>query len=369
MPRWTPKSGAERVRQALKDKRAMLERANVQSRPAEVLHGGRGMSEWPTHSWDSTASATISGIHWTPLQPVTAYAWHGTAESAFASTTYHYQGNALWDWATTINEHIVSYGSATAWQPFEPVEPLTQEEADRRLAATRHAAHKSAIRRRKAIKKGRKLLLEVLTEAQQQEYARTKAFTVTGADGKIYKLRKGGTTHQIDESGLAILSHCIHLPYSYIDEDTLVAVKMLLENDPKEFLKIANTSRLAPSLGISVPGLPQEMEDRAAALAGGIDAINMRFNQLSIAAAHARDDVRRMGRAYEEAGEAFRATVNVWQARIDNAHDYGDYARELEHQVVAEETGGLVLPQAARQQHAARLLGHMTDISGAAVAA
>src|SRR5688572_19021620 len=41
---------------------------------------------------------------------------------------------------------------------------VTQEEADRRLAATRAEQHKAAIQRKKAKKKGRKLLLEVLTE-------------------------------------------------------------------------------------------------------------------------------------------------------------------------------------------------------------
>jgi len=249
-------------------------------------------------------------------------------------------------------------------------EPLTQEEADRRLAATRAAAHKSAIRRKKAVKKGRRLLLEVLTEAQQEEYARTKSFTVCGADGKVYKLRKGGTTHQIDEGGLAILSHCIHLPYSYIDEDTLVAVKLILETDPDTFLKIANTSRLAASpIGIAVPGLPQEMADRAAALARGLRGVNERFAQLSIAAAQARDAAALLGQAFREAGDVIREAVDVGQARLQNAVDYGDYAREFESLIVAEETGGLNLPFAARQNHAARLLGHAEDIAGVQVAA
>jgi HAMP domain-containing protein len=227
-------------------------------------------------------------------------------------------------------------------------------------------AHKSAIRRKKALKKGRKLLMEVLTETQKMEYARTKSFTVCGADGKVYKLRKGGTTHQIDDSGLAVLSHCIHLPYSYIDEDTLVAVKLLLETDPTTFLKIANTSKL---MGISVPALPQEMIDRAEALAGGLDTVNERFAQLSAAAARARDAAARLGRAFDEANEVIQSTVDVPQAQIQNAADYGDYARECEHQIVAEETGGLELPFATRQNHAARLMGQIEDIAGMSVAA
>lgn len=276
-----------------------------------------------------------------------------------------------WEWQPTsgrgFGPALVARTYVTS--PSAAPEPLTQEEADRRLAATRETAHKAAIRRSKAVKKGRKLLLEVLTEAQKQEYARTKSFTVIGANGRAYRLRKGGTTHELDESGLPILSHCIHLPYSYIDEDTLVAVKMLLETDPREFLKIANTSRLAPSLGISVPAIPQVMEDRATALAGGFDAVNERFFQLSIVAEQARTAAQRLGRAFEETGEVIRESINIATARIQNATDYADYARELEHQVVMETVGPVLLPPAAQHQHVARTLGHAEDITGVAVAA
>lgn len=314
-----------------------------------------------TWAWDNSTS-TFRTINW----PVYTQAYATNAQAYAINTTFEWGVN---QWYADGTGAVFSDASDAVWT-FAAPEPLTQEEADRRLAVTRAAAHKSAIRRKKAIKKGRKLLLEVLTEAQQEEYARTKSFTVCGANGKTYKLRKGGTTHQIDESGLAILSHCIHLPYSYIDEDTLVAVKLLLETDSARFLKIANTSRLAASpLGISVPAIPQEMTDRAEALAGGIEAVNERFRQLSVTATAARDAAARLGRAYEEAGDAIRTTVDVFQARIQNAADYGDYARECEHQIVAEETGGLDLPFTVRQNHAARLLGHIEDIAGVPVAA
>lgn len=384
MPRWTQPTGAERARQSQAAKRAMLERAR--STPEAVrtrrwhelnavpvfnppqLYSAGGYATTATHTADIMAGITSNIMD-------NNAAWHSTASppdwTSAASiwqdvTNYYRQYMPQWrssDWAANTTWH---YAVGT---DLIPPLSLSPEEADRRLAATREIAHKSAIRRQKAVKKGRKLLLEVLSEAQKQEYARTKSFTVVGANGKTYKLRKGRTTHEVDESGLAILSHCIHLPHSYIDEDTLVAVKMLLETDPKQFLEIANTSRLAHSpIGITVPAIPQEMADRTAALSDGFDAVNERFRQLSVAAAAARDSARLLGRTFEETNDIIRATVDVQGARIANAASYGDYAREFEYQIVAEETGGLVLPQAARQQHAARLAGHAEDIAGILVA-
>lgn len=380
MPRWSPRSWTERARQSREAKREMVGRLRPQAEP-DRDPWWQNLEQVPvvyTSDWGASAAYNV---------------WPSTTVTASDNSTWHYNTYNAYDTTATASisyQQMVQYWqehlyrrqqerdlwrypeqytvSFNAWET-NAGEPLTQEEADRRLAATRAEAHKSAIRRKKAVKKGRKLLLEVLTEAQQAEYARTKSFTVQGADGKIYKLRKGGTTHQIDESGLAVLSHCIHLPYSYIDEDTLIAVKLMLETDPATFLKIANTSTLMARSGIVVPSVPQDMADRIAALAGGLEGVNERFRRLGEAATAARGAAAHLGRAFEDTNEVIRDSIDVEQARIDNAAIYGDYARELEQQVVVETVGPVVLPPAVRQQHAARELGHTEDIAGVPVAA
>jgi len=126
---------------------------------------------------------------------------------------------------------------------------LTPEQADQRLQETRRRDLSRQHRRRRAHQRARRLILNVLTPAQLREYAATRAFTVIGADERIYKIRKGGTTHEMDPAtGRATHTHCIHLPSSYVEEDTMVAVKMMLETDPAEFRRIANTSVLHTSL-------------------------------------------------------------------------------------------------------------------------
>lgn len=168
------------------------------------------------------------------------------------------------------NQWVTPYQTAgsqwVAALTVTPVPALTQEEADQRLAATRAEMHKNAIRRRKAHQKGRRLLLAVLTEFQQHEYARNGYFTVKATDGKFFRVRKGKTIHELGPTGVPIFTHCIHLPYSYIDEDSMVAVKMLLETDAAEFRRIANTSPLS---GYG----PSFNTDAAAGLARGFVAL------------------------------------------------------------------------------------------------
>lgn len=310
------------------------------------------------NNWtDLTAYVTSANMNWGWQGQTTSIDWTANTDSLNLRGSYTYtptDWSTASDWQVQVEPRFTAgYWTSDGWSqmvatgglvaPMEPVyaPAITQEEADRRLAATRAAQHKNAVLRKRAIKRGRKLLLAVLTEEQQREYARRKAFTVKGADGKMYVIRKGGTTHELDVDGRAIFSHCIHLPYSYIDEDTLVGLKLLLETDPKEFRRIANTSR------ISVPSIPQVMLDRAVALEAGMEAVNERFRQLSVAAREAQRSMDSLGRAIQYAG----------------------YARELEAQVAAEETGGLALPLAARQYRTAQALGHAETIAGEPVAA
>lgn len=301
------------------------------SSPVQVYSADANAS-WPYQtSVDYTTAATSASIStWTYVP---------SADGSTYSPQMWQNCAPYWPTTTVLT---CGYGVSAL-----PCEPITQEEADRRLAETRARAHRNKIRRTHAIRKGRKLLLDVLTEQQKWQYARTRCFTVRGSDGRTFVLRKGGTTHELDKNGKPTLSHCIHLPHSYIDEDSLVAVKMMLETDCAEFRRIANTSQLWGASPTYITSYPQFLTDRAEALAAGFEAVNERFRQISVAARAAKRTIDTLGRAIQ----------------------YADYARELEHQLVAEETGGIALPLAARQQYTSRALGHAEDIAGVPIAA
>lgn len=168
---------------------------------------------------------------------------------------------------------LYGYADGRQWNEINaPLAPITQEEADRRLRETRARAFKQQIERTRAVRKGRRLLLVTMTEMQQRDYAKTGTFMVLAANGKWYRLRKNGTTHELGADGVATHSHCIHLSHSFISEDTLIAVKMLLETDPAEFHRIANTTPLstarAPRIAARIAGSMNANPNPIYALAG-----------------------------------------------------------------------------------------------------
>jgi hypothetical protein len=292
-----------------------------------------------TTNWWSNALGWTTGTSNSYQVQTIHPAW---ADNTTGSLRYVYNVNGR-EWISADpTAQVLTYDSTwwgTGVNP-PPAPAISQEEADRRLRETRERQHRNAIRRKRAVRKGQRLLLTVLSETQKWEYAKQGTFTVCGADGEMYVLRKGGTVHQLGKNGVPEWSHCIHLPYSYIDEDTLVSIKLMLETDPLNFHRIANTTKLLKS-NANVSNLPAEMAARAAALRGGMNSVNEHMARLSAAVAAARPSFDRLAQAAQ----------------------YADYARELEGQVVAEEVG-LVLPLRAQQQYVAEALGHAETISG-----
>lgn len=84
------------------------------------------------------------------------------------------------------------------------------------------------------------LLLENLNEKQREEYKRLKSFKVIVKD-KIYRIKRGrvGNIELIDDAGI-VARYCVHPSIACPDEDTMLAQKLMLENDEKELLKLAN---------------------------------------------------------------------------------------------------------------------------------
>lgn len=189
-----------------------------------------GLNDPPTY----TLTYEISGQ--------TAASWAEVASSTItAVNNFTTSLTFVADTVSAATTQMFTYGDAYVAPPG-----LTQEEADRRLAETRRRMHKDKIQRARALKKGRRLLVSLLDDLQRHDYSKNGAFTVVGSDAKIYRLRKAGTVHELGIDGKPAVSHCIHLPYSYIDEDTLIALKLMIENDVGEFRRIANSSPLTP---------------------------------------------------------------------------------------------------------------------------
>jgi hypothetical protein len=102
------------------------------------------------------------------------------------------------------------------------------------------------------------LLLEHLSETQREEWAAERAFTVHTADGKrAYKIAYGlaDNVHLVKADEPPVSKHgrplavgarfCMHVyhPEGQVPhEDNMLAQKLLLESDEREFLALANVS-------------------------------------------------------------------------------------------------------------------------------
>lgn len=95
--------------------------------------------------------------------------------------------------------------------------------------------------------RGRKLLLEWLSEPQRLQYERHNYFDVTGChSGKRYRIRHGmGTNiYELDDRGRALTGWCF-VPEGYlVTGDVMLAQKIALETDERGALGLANNFSL-----------------------------------------------------------------------------------------------------------------------------
>lgn len=180
---------------------------------------GVSASTFVTPQWDFTGTNAIT---------MTATA----ASSMVSYPSYWYQPTAFTGGNITVTQNFTD--ATGGW--FIPQQQWTPEQ---QAVWSRQREKRDALRR-KASKRGRKLLMSLLTEIQLRDYGRTRTFVVAADDGRLFRLRYRKTVEELGFDGKADASHCIHMPSEYCPEDTLIAQKLLLETDVAEFERIAN---------------------------------------------------------------------------------------------------------------------------------
>lgn len=95
--------------------------------------------------------------------------------------------------------------------------------------------------RKKAALKARDLLMDLIGEDQMKLYEETGRLYVKG-NKFDYVVRRRGGVEKIAKDKVSDL--CVHLSnkYKFPDEDNVVALKMMLEGDEDEILRLANES-------------------------------------------------------------------------------------------------------------------------------
>lgn len=157
----------------------------------------------------------------------------------WANTTFVPLVNRMATYGSNVrfDAYQYDYGSGLEWR-----NGVARQMSDREILHRQRADRRAKVQRRKAAQRGAKLLLRLLTDQQQIEYARTGKITVLAADGRTFRLRKGRTAELLDGREV-VASYCIHPSGGgWVAEDTLICQLMSLQNDPAEFEKIANIS-------------------------------------------------------------------------------------------------------------------------------
>ncbi len=234
MPRWQPSVVAS-LEQSRLDRIEMVERAQQipLHAPEPVYRPVMSTNFYPAW-WGDVATTAISSLG-------NAFNTFATSITTTASTT-----NAFY---YAMDNLQTGSGVTYIGTPAFTTAPITDEQRAVWTAVRR----KTELERGRAIRRGRKLLMQLLDGEQLASYARTGTFVVTGQTGTKYRLRKGRTIHELSACGDVIASLCVHLQHQYIAEDNLIAQMMLLQHDEEGIRALANITAMAPGI---VRGLP-----------------------------------------------------------------------------------------------------------------
>jgi hypothetical protein len=152
--------------------------------------------------------------------------------------------------ATTSGSYIIQ--TQPAYQaPVRTAEQIA-EETQRRMAqlkADQLASAEREAKRQAAKAKAEQLLVEHLTEEQEQAWKENRAIFVTAKSGRRFKIREGraGTIEEINAEGKAIRSFCVHVePHNVPDADNVLAQKLALEHNEEALLRMANNHPITP---------------------------------------------------------------------------------------------------------------------------
>jgi hypothetical protein len=159
-------------------------------------------------------------------------------------------GTSAWVQWNTASVFTCQNGVSLSPVLASPVVVMTPEQIALAQAAQEEANRLAAIeaeRQRMANEKAKKLLVEHLSPQQQKTYDEKRYFDVD-IEGRTYRIHHGshGNVRLLgtgEKTGKEVTKYCIQ-PDGVPVGDVLLAQKLLLEADEKEFLRIANATQI-----------------------------------------------------------------------------------------------------------------------------
>jgi hypothetical protein len=170
--------------------------------------------------WTGSTSTSVSNVTTTG-----DIVWNGWANSTTSAST------STWDAWTSSTATVTSAGlTPTMWNAWvaDDLQPLSRP---------RHSD---------AVKRADKLLVEHLTEEQEQSLAAQGYFdvdTIVKGEKKRFRIHNNKYQHnvfEIDQDGRKLRELCAHTSHACPQSDHALAQKLMLEHNPAEFLRVAN---------------------------------------------------------------------------------------------------------------------------------
>jgi len=188
-------------------------------------------TQW-TSSTANTDCTTITTDLWSN--------WVGTATTA--SVTY--TTNPTQIYYAWVNQREETLAERAARDQQRMADMAAAQERARQYEEQRKVED---ARRKEESERAAALLAEHLSEEQKKQLAMKGEFEVEAESGKRYVIARGyaGNVYSLDEKRRKVARHCIHPIDSVPDHDAMLAQMLWLKWNESEFLKVANTTRLA----------------------------------------------------------------------------------------------------------------------------
>lgn len=193
----------------------------------------------PNSNYITTCSDSIS----------TSYVWVNWNQeytaSASATTTATFTVTTSGNDTTWVvwNDMYATTGSASG--VMSNVYNQENPEAIRRRVEEANARRaEEAERAAKAQSRALRLLQMTLSQKQRRQFEEHQFFEVLAHNGTVrYLLARGrsANVYRLDDKGKPVKRFCVHPGVMCPDEDTLIAQKLMLETNPAEFERIANS--------------------------------------------------------------------------------------------------------------------------------
>ena len=109
-----------------------------------------------------------------------------------------------------------------------------------RMRSVQRMAEGGLFEERRSHERAQSLLLRCLTPAQRAEFERSSAFTIRGQSGQMYRITYGtaANVELLGRSGTVVRRLCAG-PVGVPVPAVMLAQKLMLENQEREFLSIA----------------------------------------------------------------------------------------------------------------------------------